>query len=250
MQGYRKWKFEASLRGGEKVTHDIYEKGDGPVVMIMQELPGIGPETLRLADKFCDEGFTVVLPHLFGPLGKVAVGGNTVRVMCMRKHFRVFEKGESSPIVDWMRALCQRLRDDKKVKGVAVIGMCLTGNFAISLMADDAVLAATASQPSLPIYGMSDLHMSEQDVNEIKAGLDKKGPMLAFRFEKDVLCQAEKFESLDKAFNEGKERIRMRTLPGRGHAVLTIDFVDHDGHPTKDSFEEVLLYFRSALSGV
>ena len=55
------------------------------------------------------EGFTVVLPHLFGPLGKISVGGNLLRVMCMRREFRLFAKGKTSPVVDWLRALCKKL---------------------------------------------------------------------------------------------------------------------------------------------
>ena len=58
--------------------------------MIIQELPGIGPETLRLADEFVAAGFTVVLPHLFGPLGKTDLAGNMLRVLCMRREFRLF----------------------------------------------------------------------------------------------------------------------------------------------------------------
>ena len=126
MQGYEKRKFANKLTSGSRVSHDIYTKGAGPVVVIIQELPGIGPETLRLADKFEAEGFTVVLPHLFGPLGKISMGGNLLRVFCMRREFRIFEKGKTSPVVDWLRALCQDLKIRHNVKGVATIGMCLT----------------------------------------------------------------------------------------------------------------------------
>ena len=164
MKGYDKVKFAAKLGGGSTAIHDVYSKGEGPVVVIVQELPGIGPETLKLADKFVDRGFTVVLPHLFGPLGRVNLLGNTLRVMCMRKEFRIFEQGKTSPVVDWLRALCRELTVKHKVEGVAVIGMCLTGNFAISLMADENVLAGVAAQPSLPVNDSADLHMSAQDI--------------------------------------------------------------------------------------
>ena len=36
------------------------------------QITGIGPETLELADRFVGRGFRVVMPHLFGPLGKLA----------------------------------------------------------------------------------------------------------------------------------------------------------------------------------
>lgn len=248
MDDYQKSSFAAKTAKGHLIEHDIYTKGTGPVVVIIQELPGIGPETLHLADKFEAEGFTVILPHLFGPLGKIAVGGNLLRVMCMRREFRLLAKGKTSPIVDWLRALCRKLKEDHNVPGVATIGMCLTGNFAISLMADDAVLAGVASQPSMPANDQDALHMSDSDVAEIRERLDQVGPMKAYRIEGDKICKAEKFASLDRAFNDDRERIELNTLPGKGHSVLTLDFVDEEGHPTKEAFDNIVTYFRKQLA--
>jgi dienelactone hydrolase len=247
MKEYKKVKFAAKLSNGSRIVHDVYSKGTGPVVVIVQELPGIGPETLQLADNFVDKGFTVVLPHLFGPLGRINLHGNTLRVICMRKEFRIFEQGKTSPVVDWLRALCRSLKVEHRVEGVAVIGMCLTGNFAISLMADEAVLAGVASQPSLPVNDHADLHMSARDIEQIRERLDHKEPMLAFRFAEDTYCRAPRFEKLDKAFNDDRQRINLQTLPGKGHAVLTLDFVDEVGHPTKQAFEQIVAYFRRVL---
>ena len=244
MKEYEKVKFAAKLHSGSRVVHNVYSKGAGPVVLIVQELPGIGPETLKLADNFVDKGFTVVLPHLFGPLGKISTLGNTLRVMCMRKEFRIFEQGKTSPVVDWLRALCRELTVKHGVEGVAVIGMCLTGN----LMADEAVLAGVASQPSLPVNDHADLHMSAQDIKKIRTRLDNQEPMWAFRFAEDTYCRAPRFQQLDKVFNDDRQRINLQTLPGKGHAVLTLDFVDELGHPTKQAFELIVAYFRRALS--
>jgi dienelactone hydrolase len=247
MDGYQKSSFAAQTTKGHRINHDIYTKGAGPVVVIIQELPGIGPETLHLADKFETEGFTVVLPHLFGPLGKISVGGNLLRVMCMRREFRLFARGKTSPVVDWLRALCQKLKDDHGVPGVATIGMCLTGNFAISLMADDAVLAGVASQPSMPVNDQHALHMSNGDIKAIREKLDKVGPMKAYRIEGDTICKAEKFAAFERTFNDDSQRIELNTLPGKGHSVLTLDFVDEDGHPTKEAFDNIVGYFRKQL---
>ena len=247
MQGYTKWACTAPLASGRQVTHDIYSRGEGPIVVIIQELPGIGHETLHLADLFVKDGFKVVLPHLFGPLGRTSMFRNTLRVLCMRREFSIFARNKTSPVVDWLRALCQKLKADHGVDGVATIGMCLTGNFAISLMADDAVLASVASQPSLPIAKHSGLHMSKGDIERIRDRIDVTGPMKAYRFEKDPLCRAAKFNAIDKAFNTDRERVTTKTLPGKGHSVLTLDFVDEAGHPTREAFDEVLAYFKDKL---
>ena len=249
LEGFSIRSFEAPIRSGRRVSHDVYERGEGPPVVIIQELPGIGPETLALATRFVDAGFSVALPHLFGPLGKISMLGNMVRVFCMRREFTLLEKHASSPIVDWLRALCSDIRDRSGARGVATIGMCLTGNFAISLMADDSVLAAVASQPSMPLFGtQSALHMSAKEVDEVRDALDRDGPMMALRFEEDSFCQAEKFAAIERAFNDDDhQRVRLTTLPGKGHSVLTLDFVDSDGHPTADALAEVLNYFTEKL---
>ena len=76
--------FSAKCSTGQTISHDVYRRGRGAPIIIIQELPGIGPETMRLADEFVEHGFEVILPHLFGPLEKVSIGGNLVRVFCMR----------------------------------------------------------------------------------------------------------------------------------------------------------------------
>ncbi len=191
---YDKWQFTATVPNDHVLSHDVYSRGSGKIVVIIQELPGIGQETLALADRFVDRGYRVVLPHLFGPLGRTSSIANTVRVLCLRKEFRIFSANESSPIVCWLKALCRKVKEEDKVAGVAVIGMCLTGNFAISLMADDAVLAGFASQPSLPIFKQSSLHLSNKEVKAIKGRLAEIGPMHCGRFAKDVLCRNSKFD--------------------------------------------------------
>jgi len=250
MADYQKEVFAAPVASGLVVSHDVYTKGEGPVVVIIQELPGIGPETLSLAEAFNSRGFTVVMPHLFGPLGKTSLAGNLARVFCMRREFTLFSKNRSSPIVDWLKALCRNQRDKHGCDGVGVIGMCLTGNFAISLMADASVLAAVASQPSMPVHDQTQIHMSTADVEVVAQRLDAVGPMLAYRMEGDKICRAEKFVALDHAFNRGSERIRLRTLPGKGHSVFTLDFVDEEGHPTRKALGEMLEYFGQRLRPV
>ena len=238
------------MRNNKWASHDIYTLGDGKkIVVIIQELPGIGQETLSLADKFVDRGYRVVLPHLFGPIGKTAMVGNLVRVMCMRKEFKIFLRNESSPIVDFLSQLCSTMKTKYEVDGVAVIGMCLTGNFAISLMANEDVLAGFASQPSLALFKSRSLHISENEIGRIKKNIDKVGPMHCSRFKKDIICTTKKFELIDETFNtlDGRQRVIFHELPGRGHSILTLDFMNREGHPTYETLKEVMEYFDEQL---
>ena len=244
---YEKSSFSAPTAGGKDITHDIYRRGSGRPVVLIQELPGIGQETLHLADQLVNAGLEVVMPHLFGPLGKISLAGNLLRVFCMRREFHLFQANRSSPIVDWLKALCRQVRADRGVAGVGVIGMCLTGNFAISLMADDSVLAAVASQPAMPLGKAGALHMSEADILSVRAGIDACAPMKAFRFERDPMCNATKFAAIDERLNEGGDRVELNVLPGKGHSVLTLDFVDEAGHPTREALDGILHYFQEQL---
>ena len=177
--GYQKTLFEAQASNGHLISHDIYRRGSGAPVVLLQELPGIGQETLSLADELVKAGFEVVMPHLFGPLGKTSIGGNLVRVMCLRKEFHLMSSDLSSPITEWIRLLCGEVRDQRGVQGVGVIGMCLTSNLAIKLIGDDSVLAAVASQSAMPFFEQGSLHMSPDEIVQSRNALDTKGPMRA-----------------------------------------------------------------------
>lgn len=245
---YAQFQFKAATRERHEIEHTIYHRGQGAPVVLIQELPGIGQETLQLADELVNAGFEVVMPHLFGPIGKTSMVGNLARVFCMRREFTLFAANQSSPMVDWLKALCQHIRTDRGVSGVGAIGMCLTGNFAISLMADDSVLATVASQPAMPIAQPNAIHMSAEEVEQIKERIDVTAPIKAYRFEKDPLSDARKFQCLHDALNtEGHNRIDLQVLPGKGHSVLTLDFVDEIGHPTRAALDDILAYFSTQL---
>ena len=230
--------FTAVLTTGGEVTHDVYVGGEGPPIMILQELPGIGPETLELAQRLNDSGFRVYLPHLFGTFGKTQTGKNFTRLFCVRREINMFLKGRESPVAGWMRALANHIRDREGSAGVGVIGMCLTGSFALTLMADDAVLGGVASQPALPIFGGDKLHMSEQDISDACAGMAKKGPGLAMRHTDDSLSPERLMRSLKGAFGDHLDTVE---FPGKGHSLLTLDF--HD-----PAYQRVQEYFRDRFA--
>ncbi|SOH94033.1 Dienelactone hydrolase [Monaibacterium marinum] len=243
--GWTSYQMTATANGNS-LTRTVYTRGTGPAVVMIQELPGLTQQALDLGERLDAAGFTVHAPHLFGPLGKSSVVGNTLRVLCLHREFQVFAKGQTSPVVEWLGSLCRHVAQDSGAP-VGVIGMCLTGNFALSLIAEDGVVAAVASQPSLPIIGQEHLHMSPADITRSRAALDAKGPMLAFRFDGDPLCKSAKFDAITRAFNDDAQRVQLVTLPGKGHAVLTAHFRDRTGHPTRAAMDQVLGYFNERL---
>jgi dienelactone hydrolase len=229
--------FGAPLHGGETATHDVYVKGDGPAILILQEMPGIGPETLSLVDRLVAAGFRIYLAHFLGPFGRKSVVGNTLRVLCIRREFHAFARGRESPIGGWFRALAAEVSAREGGRGIGVIGMCLTGGFAIAMMSEDAVAAGVASQPSLPAMGGDALHMSPADISAARAGMAAKGPGLAMRYTGDRLSTARHMAALRAAFGDTLETVEFQ---GRGHALLTLHF--HE-----PAYRRMQNYFRTRL---
>lgn len=227
--------FTAPLSTGAQTTHDVYVGGKGPPIMILQELPGIGPETLDLATRLNGSGFRVYLPHMFGTYGKKEMTRNLLRLFCIRREFNIFAAGKQSPVAKWMRALAHEIKARESSAGVGVIGMCMTGSFALTLMAEDAVLGGVASQPALPVMGGGKLHMSNHDIGEASAGMAAKGPGLAMRYSRDRVSPQRLMHALEAAFGG---LVQTEEFPGKGHSLLTIDF--HD-----PAYQRVDAYFKA-----
>jgi dienelactone hydrolase len=242
-------------------TRTVYKMGSGPGVVVMHEIPGITPEVERFARLVAADGFTVYLPHLFGtpekPLSIPYAIGQIARA-CVSREFAVFAKNESSPITDWLRALCRKAHAECGGPGVGAIGMCLTGNFALALMVDEAVMAPVLSQPSLP-FGLSAahraaLHLAPQDLEVVKRRSASGCGVLGMRFTNDPMCPGERFATLRRELGAGFEAIEIDSSPGNphgisriAHSVVTNDLVDEAGHPTRQALDRVLGLFRERL---
>src|SRR6195952_1135410 len=93
---------------GAGLTHDVYEKGSGPGVVLIPEVPGMTPEVLGLAQHLVDSGFTVAVPSPFGTPGREGTLGYTLRVitrLCVSAEFRAFALNTPRPITDFLRAV-------------------------------------------------------------------------------------------------------------------------------------------------
>lgn len=240
----------------------VYEKGAGPGVIILHEVPGITPEVARFARRVADAGFNVVLPSLFGTPGRPITPGYAARQIvraCVRREFAVLAAGRSSPITDTLRELCREVHTRQGGPGVGVLGMCLTGNFALALMADPSVMAPVLSQPSLPFAltpsRRAGLHLSAEARAEARRRIEEEGlRLLGLRFTGDLMCPAARFDALREAFGAGFEAVEIDSglfnehgVPPLAHSVLTNDLVDVEGHPTRAALQRVLSFFEEQL---
>jgi len=135
--------------------------------------------------------------------------------------------------------------------------MCFTGNFALSLMLEPAVVAPVLCQPSLPIGQKGGMHIAPAEVATVKARLEKDDlTVLAYRFAGDAFCRAERFAAYEEALGD---RFVGRVLPDASahpnapmknpHSVVTNHLIDREGEPTRQAVEEILGFFRTRLIG-
>lgn len=247
------------------IAKDVYLAGTGPAVIVMSEMPGISPEVARFARWVRDAGFTVYMPSLFGRDGAVPTaeeGLGVFRRACVSAEFRALTGGESSPVTRWLRALARLAHQECGGRGVGAIGMCFTGNFALTMMLEPSMLAPVVCQPSLPLQEPAALEMSAEELEAIRERLDREDlTVLAYRFEGDRFCTAERFAAYQRALGS---RFVARVLPdsaanprvapffekvvGCPHSVVTAHLIDEEGQPTLAARDEIFAFFATRLA--
>jgi dienelactone hydrolase len=241
-------------------TRPVFRRGSGPAVIVIHEMPGLHPLVVRFADRIVAAGMTAFLPSLFGKPGKVATPAYAMReifkAVCIRREFDVWSSDRSSPIVDWLRALARKAHSECGGRGVGAVGMCFTGNFALAMMTEPAVVAPVLSQPSLP-FGLgaarrAGMGLSPQEVSCAKSRFDTENlSALALRFPSDKLVPDERFATFKATFGDKFEVIELKdedAAKGTGmspHSVLTIHLDDLNPHGlSKQTEQRVIAFFK------
>ncbi len=244
----------------------VYRRGHGPAVIVMHEIPGIHPLVVRFANRVAEAGMTVFLPHLFGDPGRPVtipyVMAEMAKSICVRREFYVWATDQSSPMVDWMRALSRKVFAECGGKGVGAIGMCFTGNFALAMMTEPSVVAPVLSQPSLP-FGIgaarkAALGVSPQEIACAKKRFEEEDlSMIGLRFYGDPFVSDARFDNYKRTFGSRFEAIEIDAKDGRSvqgeppHSVLTVNLRDDDPEgPTKRAERRVIEFFKQRVGAV
>jgi dienelactone hydrolase len=250
----------------EDAMKKVYVAGAGPAVIVMTEMPGISPHVARFARWVRDAGFTVYMPSLFGRDGAVAdaeEGKAVFQHACVSAEFRAFAGNKSSPVTQWLRALARLAHGECGGPGVGAIGMCFTGNFALTMMLEPSVLAPVLSQPALPLDNPAGIEISPEEISAVKQRLDREDlTVMAYRFEGDKFCTAQRFAAYAEALGT---RFVARVLPDSAanqeslpsffaqvvaspHSVVTAHLIDEAGQPTIAARDEILSFFARRLA--
>ncbi len=246
------------------VTRTVYVAGTGPAVIVMTEMPGISPHVARFSRWVRDAGFTVYMPSLFGRDGafpQAEEGKAVLQRACVSAEFRAFAANESSPVTQWLRALARLAHQESGGPGVGAIGMCFTGNFALSMMLESSMLAPVMCQPSLPFNDPAGMGISPEELTTVRDRLQREDlKVMGFRFEGDRFCQAQRFAAFAQALGD---RFVERVLPssaanpepppffervvGCPHSVVTAHLIDEAGQPTTLARDDILSFFAQRL---
>jgi dienelactone hydrolase len=181
---------------------------------------------------------------------------------CVSAEFRAFAANQSSPVTQWLRALARLAHAECGGPGVGAIGMCFTGNFALTMMLEPAMLAPVLSQPTLPLDNPAGIEMATEELVAVRDRLERDDlTVLAYRFEGDRFCRAQRFAAYSAALGE---RFIARVLPDDAanrkdlapffehvvaspHSVVTAHLIDEAGQPTIAARDEILAFFARRL---
>ncbi|MFF0342527.1 dienelactone hydrolase family protein [Kribbella sp. NPDC004875] len=255
------WRRAPFTGGG--LTYDCFEKGAGPGVVLIPEIPGLTPEVAAFGEHLVREGFTVVIPSPFGTPGRAETNGyvlGTLARLCVSKEFRCFAVDAERPITKYLRAVAVDLAARTPGLGVGVIGMCFTGGFALATAVEDVVKAPVLSQPSTPFpvskKRRQDPGLSERELEVIKDRTRTDGLcVLGMRFSQDRMAPAERFSTLRTHLGDAFEVIELDSGPGnpdgytRGaHAVLTRDLREDPPNSAFHARSRAVEFLRTHLT--
>ncbi len=254
--------FERSqFRSTANVNHDVYRIGSGPAVIVIHEIPGITPLVATFARKVADRGMTAVLPSLLGTAGRpmtIPYALSSLARACISREFTLLALNKSSPIVEFLRELAVHEREAHGGPGVGAVGMCLTGGFALAMCVDPVVVAPVLSQPSLPLPlsrgRRRELGLSDDDLTLVRRRAEQGLCAMGLRFSQDAKSPPERFARLREELGGnfiGVEVDSSEKNPwgykSNAHSVLTEDYSDAVGSPTRGALEGVLAFLASRL---
>ena len=219
----------------------VFVKGDlsDPPVLLLHELPGLMPETVRFANELVGRGYRVYMPLFFDKFGG-RPGLARQLAVCAGPNFNCLSTRESR-VTGKLRILRDRIAARHDGRKLGIIGMCLTGGLPLAL-ADDRVAAVVLSQPALPFGLTASLRRSlGVSAKSLKTARDAGVYVLRNRFEQDCLVPPERFDAIAAAIPVGHlETELVPSTDPRQHSVLT---VESDNPGAKKVIQHVFCFF-------
>lgn len=247
-----------------------YRAGDGPPVIVIHELYGLTPEVVAFARKLVINGFSVWLPVLVGnsPSTSRRDHARAVAAICVSREINTFARGKTSPVVDKLRRLVADAAVMSQADRVGVVGMCLSGGFAISLAAEAPIAGAVAAQPSLPFglpitpWCQGALGMSQDECDAVCLRLASGAVELyVTRFSADWISPRRREAAIRDRFGGpgltvdpiDSDRGNQHGFGRRDHSVLSVAPSRHREPQAlarlEQAYDDVVAFLRHRLAG-
>lgn len=227
--------------------HAVHVAGEGPPVVIIHELAGVSPMLLEFARRVRERGFATHLPVLIARRGGPARVLVAAIQVCVSAEFTKLARGKTSPIVGWLRSYGSTIHAETG-HDIGVVGMCLTGGFALAMAVDSHVSASVMGHPTLPLgvgtARQRDLGLDSADLEALKSRSDLS--VKGVRFSCDVIAPRKRFDRMKEEFGDRFDRTDVAS--GRGsplgfsrweHSVLNNQRIQPD-NPNHDAAREEL----------
>jgi dienelactone hydrolase len=160
--------------------------------------------------------------------------------VCVSREFSLFALGRTGPVATWLRSLARELHAELDGPGVGAVGMCLTGGYALAMLADAPVAAPVLAQPASPApvgrARRADLGLSPADLASVKAKVAAGCQVLGLRYADDPVVGT-RFDTLRRELGDNFIAVE---FPGRKHATLT-------EHRQQEGVDRVLAFFEDRL---
>ena len=240
--------------GHDHEYYTIDRQPDGtPSVLLMHEFPGISNNLVELAEDLANH-FRVVVPSIVGRDGNPTLLGSVAR-LCIRREVYAFRTGATSPAVPWLRDLLEL--HVSRGTPCGVIGMCMSGGFALALAVHPAVRAAVMAQPAVPTARLGPIPLPKTRHREADLGLGAEDlSRLSDRAgtEPEALCVRGYRFGNDRISPPQKLTAAQNLLGSEVMVAVTLDFPNPKKHSTltgkyrnKEAVAEVIEFLSRRL---
>ena len=231
-------------------------------MILLQEIFGVTPVVVGLGDHLVAQGFSVVMPYLFGQADErsTRVSRTTQVRLCITREFCALGGRGERGFSHKLRKLAEALRDeDASRPGVGVIGMCFTGGFALAAAVSPAVAAPVLSQPSLPFavpWGGRSMPLGEGEMTAVSSrALDDGLCVLGLRFSGDCISPERRFAPLRQRLGDAFTVIELDSSLGnpkgirpRAHSVLTVEVREQPKNDAALARDRVVEFLNERLT--
>lgn len=239
-------------RGGSGNVHiemPVYRSASGTMPLIMlHELPGMIPQFTDTARKLAADGFRVYAPLIFGvPEDKLRLARFFLQY-CVAARMRALfwpDGDRGAGLTPFLLSLIDRVGEENGGAAVGVIGMCMTGGFALAGIAHPRGAAAVSCQPSLPVLrrftGRSTDILGAEVLGEAVERARQIGDCgRIYRFSTDPLSSKAHVGDFVDAFGAA---VTAKEIPAEKakHASLTADF-------SQTVYDDAVAFLRERLA--